>query len=163
LLQHVDQHMRHEDVVSRIMLAQLARTLTEWHCNSFTDLIDEMELWDWNVTNKDFWSRLAKSLHSPKVSITWAEKMDQNLALVLVSEKMSWATGNGNAVHPQVQDTDWVDWGIAHRHWANCLGSWCTSLESFVDRWRGYEERHTDLKKGRVWKRRRSIEDSRRL
>jgi len=106
LLQHVDQHMRHEDVVSRIMLAQLARTLTEWHCNSFTDLIDEMELWDWNVTNKDFWSRLAKSLHSPKVSITWAEKMDQNLALVLVSEKMSWATGNGNAVHPQVQDTD---------------------------------------------------------
>ena len=36
------------------MLAQLARTLTEWHCNSYTDLIDEMELWDWNVANKDF-------------------------------------------------------------------------------------------------------------
>ena len=41
----------------KIMLAQLARTLTEWHCNSFTDLIDEMELWDWNVANKDLWSR----------------------------------------------------------------------------------------------------------
>ena len=38
----------------KIMLAQLAHTLTEWHCNSFTDLIDEMELWDWNVANKDF-------------------------------------------------------------------------------------------------------------
>jgi len=50
------------------MLAQLSRTLTEWHCNSFTDLIDEMELWDWNVANKDFWSQLAKSLHSQKVS-----------------------------------------------------------------------------------------------
>ena len=74
------------------MLAQLARTLTEWHCNSFTDLIDEMELWDWNVANKDFWSRLAKSLHSKKVSVTWAEKMDQKLAAVLVPEKMSWAT-----------------------------------------------------------------------
>ena len=32
--------MRHVDVVKKIMLAQLARTLTEWHCNPFTDLID---------------------------------------------------------------------------------------------------------------------------
>jgi len=83
--------MRHEDVVQKITLAQLARTLTEWHCNSFTDLINEMELWDWNVTNKDFWSRLAKSSHSPTVSVTWAEKMDQKHASVLVPEKMSWA------------------------------------------------------------------------
>ena len=70
------------------MLAQLARTLTEWHCNSFTDLIDEMELWDY----KDFWSQLAKPLHSQKVSVTWAEKMDKKLASVLVPEKISWAT-----------------------------------------------------------------------
>jgi len=74
------------------MLAQLARKLTEWHCNSFTDLIDEMELWDWNVANKDFWSRLTKLLHSQKVSITWAGKMDKKLASMLVPEKMSWAT-----------------------------------------------------------------------
>jgi len=92
LLQHVDQCMRHEGVVKKIMLAQLARTLTEWHCISFTDLIDKMELWDWNVANKDFWSRLAKSLHSQKVSITWAKKMEKKLASVLVPEKMSWAT-----------------------------------------------------------------------
>jgi len=88
LLQHVDQCMRHEDVIKKIMLAQLARTLTEWHCNSFTDLIDEMELWDY----KDFWSQLAKPLHSQKVSVTWAEKMDKKLASVLVPEKISWAT-----------------------------------------------------------------------
>jgi len=74
------------------MLAQLARTLTEWHCNSFTDLIDEMELWNWNVAKKDFWSRLATLLHSKKVSVTWAEKMDQKLVSVLVPEKISWAT-----------------------------------------------------------------------
>jgi len=48
----------------KIMLAQLARTLTEWHYNSYTDLMDEMELWDWNVANKDFWSWFAKSLQS---------------------------------------------------------------------------------------------------
>ena len=76
----------------KIMLAQLARTLTEWHCISFTDLIDKMELLDWNVANKDFWSRLAKSLHCQKASVTWAGKVDQKLASVLVSEKMSWAT-----------------------------------------------------------------------
>jgi len=92
LLQHVDQCTRHENVVKKIILAQLARTLTEWHCSSCTNLIDEMELWDWNVANKDFWSSLAKSLHSQKVSLTWAGKMDQKLASVLVPEKMSWAT-----------------------------------------------------------------------
>ena len=70
------------------MLAQLARTLTEWHCYSFTDLIDEMELWDWNIANKDCWSRLAKLLNSQKVS----GKMDKKLASLLVPEKMSWAT-----------------------------------------------------------------------
>jgi len=59
------------------MLAQLVRTLTEWHCNSFNDLIDEMELWDWNVANKDFWSRLAQSLHSQKVTVTWEGKIDK--------------------------------------------------------------------------------------
>jgi len=47
---------------------------------------------DWNVANKDFWSRLAKSLHCQNVSVTWGEKMDQKLASVLVPEKMSWAT-----------------------------------------------------------------------
>ena len=51
-----------------------------------------MELWDWNVANKDFWSRLAKSLHSQKVSVKWAEKMDKKLASVLIPKKMSWAT-----------------------------------------------------------------------
>jgi len=74
------------------VLAQLARTIKKWNCKLFTDFIDEMELWDWNVANKDFWSRLAKSLHSQKVSVTWEEFFYQKLALVLVPEKMSWAT-----------------------------------------------------------------------
>ena len=43
-------------------------------------MIDKIELWDWNVANKDFWSLMAKSLHRQKVSITWAEKIDQKLA-----------------------------------------------------------------------------------
>jgi len=43
-------------------------------------------------SKQKFWSRLAKSLHSQKVSVSWAEKMDQKLASVLIPEKMSWAT-----------------------------------------------------------------------
>ena len=110
LLQHVDQCMRHEDVVKKSMLAQLARTLTEWHCNSFTDLIDEMELWDWNVANKDFWSRLAKSLHSQKVSVSC-------FVFIHMGRKNGQKTrfgarpwkdelGNGNAVHQEVPNTN---------------------------------------------------------
>ena len=54
---------------------------------------------------------------------------------------------NGNAVHLEVQNTNWEGWGIT------CV----------VDRGRGYEERHADLKEGRVRKRRRCTKDSRRL
>ena len=30
--------------------------------------------------------------------------------------------GNSNAVHQEVQNTNWEDWGIACRQWANCVG-----------------------------------------
>jgi len=126
LLQHVDQCMWHEDVVRKIVLAQLARTLTEWHCNSFTDSIDEMELWGWNVANQDFWSWLAKSLHSQKVSVTWAEKIDQKLDSVLVPEKMSWATATRSIRKCKTRiekiggsrvDTEPIAWGLDIQVW----------------------------------------------
>jgi len=74
------------------MPAQLARTFGEWHCNTCTDFNDEMELWEWNVANTDFLVWLAKSLHCQKLSVTWAEHMDQELVFVLIHGKMSWAT-----------------------------------------------------------------------
>jgi len=49
-----------------------------------------MQLWDWNVANKDFWSQLAKSLHSQKVSAILAETMDKKMASMLVPGNMSW-------------------------------------------------------------------------
>jgi len=118
--------MRHEDSVKKIILAQLARTMTEWHCNSFTDLIDEMELWDWNVADNDFWLRLAKLLHSQKVSVTWAEKMDTKLASVLVPEKMSWATATRSnrkcktrieKIGESRVDTEPTAWGLDVQVW----------------------------------------------
>jgi len=60
----------------KIMLAQLARTLKDWQCDSSTDLIEKMDLWEWNDAKKDLWSRLAKLLQMIKVSVTWAEKLD---------------------------------------------------------------------------------------
>ena len=51
--------MRHEDVFKKIMLTGLNRTLDEWLCDSFVELIEEMELWKWDDATRDFWSRLA--------------------------------------------------------------------------------------------------------
>ena len=45
LLLYAGKCMRHEDVSKKIMLAGLNRTLDEWLCDSFVDLVEEMELW----------------------------------------------------------------------------------------------------------------------
>jgi len=45
LLLHAERCMRREDVSKKIMLAGLNRTLHECSCNSFAELIEEMELW----------------------------------------------------------------------------------------------------------------------
>jgi len=42
LLLHAERCMRHEDVSKQIMLAGLNRTLDEWLCDSFVELIEEM-------------------------------------------------------------------------------------------------------------------------
>jgi len=88
--------------------------------------MDEMKLLDWNVANKDFWSRLAKSLQSPKVSVTWAGKMDQKLVQVLVPEKMSWATATRSIgkcktriekIGGSCVDTEPTAWGLDVQFW----------------------------------------------
>jgi hypothetical protein len=48
LLLHAKRCMRHEDVSKKIMLAGLNCTLDEWLCDSFVELIEEMELWKWD-------------------------------------------------------------------------------------------------------------------
>jgi len=62
LLLHAERCMRHVDVSKTFLLAGFNRTLDEWLCDSFVDLIEEMELWKWNDATGDFWSRLAKEL-----------------------------------------------------------------------------------------------------
>jgi len=71
--------------------------------------------------------------------------MDPKLASVLVSEKMSWATV-AERCPSESAEYESTRLGIACRHRANCMGP----LESVVDRGRGYEERHADLKESRV-------------
>ena len=46
VLLHDERCMRHEDVVQKILPAGLNRTLDEWLCDSFAELIEEMELWN---------------------------------------------------------------------------------------------------------------------
>jgi len=85
------------------MLAQLSRTLEKCHCDSFTDLIDKLELRDWNVSNKDFWSHLRKSLQNSKVSHIHRTNGQKNR---LSGRPWKGELGDGNAVHPEVQDTN---------------------------------------------------------
>ena len=54
LLLHAERCMRHEDVSEKIMLAGLNRTLDEWLCDSFAELIEEMELRKWDDATGDF-------------------------------------------------------------------------------------------------------------
>ena len=69
----------------KIMLAGFNRTLDEWLCNSFVELIEEMELWKWDDATGDFWSRLAKALQQSNISVTWADR----LAALHTTEKLS--------------------------------------------------------------------------
>jgi len=118
--------MRHEDVSTKIMLAGLNRTLDEWLCDSFVELIEEMELWKWDDVTGDFWSRLAKALQQSNISITWAEQLDSRLAAVHTTAKLSWAAATrsigeckmrierigGSRLH-----TDSEVWGLDQTTW----------------------------------------------
>jgi len=90
LLLLAERRMRHEDV-SKIMLGGLNRTLDEWLCDSFVELLEEMELWKWDDATGDFWSRLAKALQQSNISVTWAEQLDSRLASVHTTGNPSWA------------------------------------------------------------------------
>jgi len=61
-LLHAERCMRHQDVSKKIMLAGLNRTLDDWLCNSFAELIRQIELRKWDDATGDFWWRLAKAL-----------------------------------------------------------------------------------------------------
>jgi len=54
LLLHAERCLRQQDVSKAIMLAGLNRTLDEWLYDFFAELIEEIELWKWNDTTKDF-------------------------------------------------------------------------------------------------------------
>jgi len=56
LLLNTERCIRHKDVAKKILLAGLYRTLDEWLCDSFAELIKEMELWKCDDATGDFWS-----------------------------------------------------------------------------------------------------------
>ena len=81
--------MRHEDVVKTNTLPQLARTLTEWHYTSVTDLIDEMEMWDLERRKQRLLVAIGKVVAQSKCVSHMGRKNGQKLASVLVPEKIS--------------------------------------------------------------------------
>jgi len=50
-----------------------------------------MELWKWDDSTGDFWSRLAKALQQSNISVLWAEQLESRLASVHTTGKLSRA------------------------------------------------------------------------
>jgi len=126
LLLHAERCTRHEDVSKKIMLAGLNRTLDEWLCDSFVELIEEMELWKWDDATGDFWSRLAKALQQSNISVTWAEQLDSRLASVHTTANLIWAAATRSIRECKMRieriggsrlDTDSEVWGLDQTTW----------------------------------------------
>jgi len=108
------------------MLAGLNRILDEWLCDSFVELIEEMEVWKWDDATGDFWSRLAKALQQSNISVKWAEQMDIRLESVHTTGKLSWATATRSIRECKMRiarirgshaDTDSEVWGLDQTTW----------------------------------------------
>jgi len=115
-------------VCKKVMLAGLNRTLHEWLCDSFAELIEEMKLWRWNDATGNFWSRLAKALQQSNISVTWAEQWNNRLASVNTTGKMSLAAATRSESIMKCKmrieriggsrlDTDLVVSGLDHTTW----------------------------------------------
>ena len=107
------------------MLAGLKCTLHEWLCDTFAELIEEMDLWKWIDATEDFWSRLAKALQQSNIPVTWAEQLDSRLASVHTTGKMSWAAAIRSIRECKIRieriggsrlDTDSKVWGLIKQH-----------------------------------------------
>jgi len=108
------------------MLAGLNRTFDEWLCNSFAELIEEMELWKWHDATGDFWSRLATALQQSKILVTWAEQLDSSVASVHTIGKLSWSAATRSIKEYKMRierivgsrlDTDSEVWGLDQTTW----------------------------------------------
>ena len=108
------------------MLAGLNRTLDEWLCESFVEIIEEMELWKWDDATGNFWSRLAKALQQSDISVTWAEHLDSRLGSVHTTGKLSWAAATRSIRECNIRierirgsrlDTDSEVWGLNQTTW----------------------------------------------
>jgi len=108
-------------VCKKVMLPGLNSTLDEWLCDSFAELIEEMELRKWDDATRDFWSRLSKALQQSSISVTWAEQLDIRLASVQTAGKMCWAAATRSIRECKMRiqrigglrlDTDSEVWGL---------------------------------------------------
>ena len=86
------------------MLAQSASTLTEWHCNSFTDLIDEMELWGLERSKQRRLFAIGKVIAQSKSVSHVGRKIGTKTRFSARPYKDE--LGRGNAVHQEVQKTN---------------------------------------------------------
>ena len=114
-------------MVKKFLMAGLNRTLDEWLSDSFADLIEGMELWNWDDASGDLWSRLTKALQRNNISITWAEQLDIRLASMHTPGKMSWAAGTRSIRELKMRIENTEGWNIETE---SRFGEWIKQHES---------------------------------
>jgi len=94
-------------------------------CDSFAELIEEMELLKWDDATGDFWSRLAKALQQSN-TVKWAGQLDSRLASAHTTGKLSWAAVTRSIRECKMRferiggsrlDTDSEVWGLDQTTW----------------------------------------------
>jgi len=112
--------------VSTEQWPSLKRTLDECLCDAFVEIIEEIEVWKWDDTTRDFWSRLAKALQQSNISVTGAEQLDSWLASMHTTGKLSWAVATRSIRDCKIWieriggsrlDTDSEVWGLDQTTW----------------------------------------------
>ena len=138
-----------EDVSEKIMLAELNRTLDEWLCDSFAELIEDMEMWKWDDATWDFWWILAKALQQSSISVTWAEQLDSRLASVHITGKMSWAAATRSI---GVCKMAWKNRRVAPRYRFRGMGSRSNNMGADVGKRICHSKEHYHYKASWIWK-----------
>ena len=109
----------------------MTHLLDEWLCDSFAELIEEIELWKWNDATGDFWSRPAKALQQSNIRVMWAEQLDSRLASVHNTGKKSWAAAT-RSIRECKMRIEGLNWRVAPRCRFRGMGSQSNSMGADV-------------------------------
>jgi len=87
LCNNIRRCLVHDDVAKSITVQELQKAKEEFMCHTTHELYDEMELWQWDEVQHNWWARALKASHKVGVRPIWyLKEVDQE------GKRLSWAT-----------------------------------------------------------------------